>query len=510
MGVSLGIGALAEGAGAAAVDFALPAAITSGVEAGIADVGLGTLGAEAAGAGLAGDVAAGGLSDLAAGTTAAELVAAGVPELAAPVEAGAAAGALAPAASSLAPAVAEASPAVAGLGSAASSAIPGALAEGAEIAPLTETAVETAAAAPAAAAAPVDALATPLTTETAAVAPGAAAPAVETAAAPTTLASTAPETGLSSLAPGAPQVASDAAPLGGGAGTQLASAGPAATETSLSTPAVTSTAVSQPPVQTAQFGALQNAGALAPANPSLAPSGTFINGLGANMGASPIAGGLPESYAGAGGAMAYPDAALAGPAGSANIASSTGGVIDLTAPMSESAAQAGGEGLMSKAGSYLAKNPTSILSALGMVANLAKGNQPPKFSSELQAQAAALQAQGAQLQGYLTSGTLPPGIGSALQGAHDSAAAAIRSRYANTGMSGSSAEMQDLNNLAQTTVSQGADIANKLLATGVSEQQFASGLYQNLMATAMQQDTNMSNAIAGFTNAMAKASSVGS
>ena len=174
---------------------------------------------------------------------------------------------------------------------------------------------------------------------------------------------------------------------------------------------------------------------------------------------------------------------------------------------SEAAAQAGGEGLMSKAGSYLAKNPTAILSALGMAANLAKGNQTPKFSPELQAQAAALQAQGAQLQGYLTSGTLPPGIGSALQGAHDSAAAAIRSRYANTGMSGSSAEMQDLNNLAQTTVSQGADIANKLLQTGVSEQQFASGLYQNLMATAMQQDTNMSNAISNFTNALARSSS---
>ena len=102
--------------------------------------------------------------------------------------------------------------------------------------------------------------------------------------------------------------------------------------------------------------------------------------------------------------------------------------------------------------------------------------------------------------------TLPPGIGSALSGAHDSAAAAIRSRYANMGMAGSSAEMQDLNNLAQTTVSQGADIANKLLATGVSEQQFASGLYQNLMATSMAQDTNMSNAISSFTGALARSS----
>ena len=176
------------------------------------------------------------------------------------------------------------------------------------------------------------------------------------------------------------------------------------------------------------------------------------------------------------------------------------------------AGEAGGEGLTGsisniagKAGDWLAKNPTAVLSGLGLAYNVMRGQQTPKYSAEMQAQAAALQAQGAQLQGYLNSGTLPPGIGAALSGAHDSAASAIRSRYANMGMSGSSAEMQDLNNLAQTTVSQGADIANKLLATGVSEQQFASGLYQNLMATSMQQDTNMSNAIAGFTNAMAKA-----
>ena len=186
-------------------------------------------------------------------------------------------------------------------------------------------------------------------------------------------------------------------------------------------------------------------------------------------------------------------------------------VIDLTSgsAATQAAAQAGGEGLADKAGSFLSKNASSILSALGLAANMAKGQQPPKYSGNLQAQADAMNARGAQLQGYLTSGTLPPGIGDALAGAHDSAAASIRGRYAKMGMSGSSAEMQDLNNLAQTTVSQGADIANKLLATGVSQQQFASGLYQNLMATSMQQDVAMSNAISGFTNAMAKASAVG-
>jgi hypothetical protein len=169
-------------------------------------------------------------------------------------------------------------------------------------------------------------------------------------------------------------------------------------------------------------------------------------------------------------------------------------------------AAAGGEGLASKAGTWLSNNPMAVLSGLGMAYNMMKSQQPPRYSAELQAQAAALQAQGAQLQGYLTSGTLPPGIGSALSGAHDSASAAIRSRYANMGMSGSSAEMQDLNNLAQTTVSQGADIANKLLATGVSEQQFASGLYQNLMSTALSQDKILADSISNFTGALARSS----
>jgi hypothetical protein len=169
----------------------------------------------------------------------------------------------------------------------------------------------------------------------------------------------------------------------------------------------------------------------------------------------------------------------------------------------DAAAQAGGEGLGSQVGSYLMKNPQAVLSALGLAANLMKGDQMPKYASNVSAEAAQLQAQGAQLQGYLTSGTLPPGIAASLSAAHDSAAATIRSQYAARGQSGSSAEMQDLANLAQTTVSQGASIANQLLTTGVNEQEFASGLYQNLMQTSMQQDIAMSNAIAGFTNAMA-------
>ena len=505
------VGAEALGAGALGAE-ALGAGALGAEALGAEALGAGAFGAEAAGAGALGAETLGAGALGLEGLGAAELAAAGVEGLAAPTAAGlgevgagiaeAGAGALAPEAGALASA---ASPAVSGLSTVAGEALPGAIAEGAGVTPLTETALETAGAT----AAPVtEGLAVPE-----AAAQGAGQAAVQGAGQVASL-----DSGLGTAAQGvggnlasssgtmeAFNASAEGLATPATSGTQIASTGPVATETSLSTPAATSTAVSQAPVQVAQYGALTpvNApGVLAPGQ------GAFLTGPGAGLPASPLAGGVGDAYVGAGGAGGASAAELAGPAGSANIAASTGGVIDLTTPTGAAAA-AGGEGLAGQAGNFLSKNASSILSALGLAANMAKGQQPPKYSGNLQAQADAMNARGAQLQGYLTSGTLPPGIGDALAGAHDSAAASIRGRYAKMGMSGSSAEMQDLNNLAQTTVSQGADIANKLLATGVSQQQFAAGLYQNLMATSMQQDVAMSNAISGFTNAMAKASAVG-
>ena len=485
MGVSLGIGALAEGAGAAAADFALPAAITSGVEAGIADVGLGTLAADAAGAGALATA-----TDFALPEATMAGIEAGIsgaaPELAAPIATGAAeglgttAGALAPAGGALAPAV---SPAVTGLSTVAEGAVPSALAEGAGVAPLTETTLDFSL--PASTEAGINA---GIEEATAQGATQAATQGVEQLG--TQAAKQIAGDGLSQLAPGAQQVLNDAAPLSSEAGSQLAQAAPQAAAPPTAPPVETPSAA--PPTSTAP-PAVQPMNPPAPTTPPTTPP-TF---------AQPQTKQIVENLTRAEAPLA-PGAPSPSPL-TPDVGSATSYV--------KSAADAGGEGLMGKAsslagkaGDWLANNPMSVLSGAGMAYNLMKGQQPPRYSAELQAQSAALQAQGAQLQGYLTSGTLPPGIGSALSGAHDSAAAAIRSRYANMGMAGSSAEMQDLNNLAQTTVSQGADIANKLLATGVSEQQFASGLYQNLMATSMQQDTNMSKAISDFTGALARSS----
>ena len=235
--------------------------------------------------------------------------------------------------------------------------------------------------------------------------------------------------------------------------------------TRLGSPAITNTAVDQAPVTTTAPAA--------PAEPAPAPA--------------PAPAATPPVTTAPAETITPTTDALSSPSG--------------TSTLVKGATGAGGEGF--NIGSFLKDYGSLGLAGAGLAYNMLKGNQKPEFQSNVENAAAQLQAQGAQLQGYLSSGTLPPGIGAALQGAHDSAAASIRAQYASRGMSGSSAEMQDLSNLAQTTVSQGANIASSLLSTGVSEQQFASGLYQNLMATSMAQDTAMSNAIAGFTNAMA-------
>ena len=479
------VGAALLDAGAAEAGAGAVAAADVGAGLAAADVGAGLAAADA-GAGLAAADAGAG-AGLAAGSTAAELVAAGLPEIAAPLEAGLGAtvgeaGALAPAASALAPA---ASPAVAGLGSVAGEALPGAIAEGAGVTPLTETALD---------------LSLPASTQ--------GVEQLGTQAATQAATQTA-ETGLSQLAPGAQQVLNDAAPLSSEAGTQLAQAAP---ETLAPPTAPPIEAPPAPPIEAPPAPPAPTAPPdVQPMNPPVSPvqpgaDTAFSKYLAQAQ--NPLLENAPASAA-----PLAPAQSLSNLVGNApSLASSMAAEGTTLSDLATVAGEAGGEGLTGsisniagKAGDWLAKNPTAVLSGLGLAYNVMKGQQTPKYSAEMQAQAAALQAQGAQLQGYLNSGTLPPGIGSALSGAHDSAASAIRSRYANMGMSGSSAEMQDLNNLAQTTVSQGADIANKLLQTGVSEQQFASGLYQNLMATSMQQDTNMSNAIAGFTNAMAKA-----
>lgn len=268
-------------------------------------------------------------------------------------------------------------------------------------------------------------------------------------------------TGVAGATPAISGSAVTPAAIGGGAGSAAAGAAPA--------------------------GVAATGGDIAAAAPVASEAAT-VSGGPAGL-AAPGAAVAPSGGAGAALApAAAPGAAIAPAAGTA------------AAP----AAATGGEGFsLSNLGSTLTKNPSLLLTGGMLAKSLLSGNAKPEGQAALEAQAGKLSAQGNQLQSYLTSGTLPPGVGASLNAAHDAAAATIRSQYASRGMSGSSAEQQDLAHLSQTTVSQGAQIATQLLSQGVSEQEFSAQIYQNLMAASAARDKAMSDSMARFAGALA-------
>lgn len=125
-------------------------------------------------------------------------------------------------------------------------------------------------------------------------------------------------------------------------------------------------------------------------------------------------------------------------------------------------------------------NPQANAALQGILSQISNGGPNPAATAALQSQAANLNSQGQKLASYLDSGNLPAGVQQSIDQATKQAEAAIKSRYASMGISGSSAEAQDLANARQTAVTQGATIATQLLQQGVSEQNLAAQLYGQL------------------------------
>lgn len=162
----------------------------------------------------------------------------------------------------------------------------------------------------------------------------------------------------------------------------------------------------------------------------------------------------------------------------------------------------GGSSSGSGIGGFLGRNAGALIPA-ATLGYEALTQTPPKGTNQLTDEANQLSAQGNQLQSYLNSGTLPPGAQNSLNQAAQQAQAAIRSQYAARGMSGSSAEAQDLANVAQQTAAQGQQLAMNLLQQGVSETNLSSQLYQTLMKDQMEGDASLGSAITNFATAAA-------
>ena len=114
-----------------------------------------------------------------------------------------------------------------------------------------------------------------------------------------------------------------------------------------------------------------------------------------------------------------------------------------------------------------------------------------------------MQNQSAQLQSYVQNGTLPPGVATVLTQVQKSMTDQIKAKYAQLGMSGSTAETQDLDNAALQVQSQGATEALNLMNQGVSLTQLSGQLMTTLLQSNTQQANQTVQSISGLASALA-------
>ncbi len=160
-------------------------------------------------------------------------------------------------------------------------------------------------------------------------------------------------------------------------------------------------------------------------------------------------------------------------------------------------------------GKMLAANAAPLIAGGGLLANVVQGNKPVKGESQVNAAAAADTAAGAQNQSYLQNGTLPPGAQASIHQAAQSQKAAIKSRFAQMGNSGSSAEQQELAAVDQWAQGQGSQLALQLLNSGISQSQMGAALYSDISKNALAQDQSLASSIGAFASSFSGGTGTG-
>lgn len=206
------------------------------------------------------------------------------------------------------------------------------------------------------------------------------------------------------------------------------------------------------------------------------------------------------------GAMASADLSTMDPSGVLAQATGVapGGVTQLT----------GGAGGGGNFLTNLLKNPNALkmLGEGGLLgAELLNANRTPAGEAQIKA-LAANQAGFAKNQGELAtaeqSGILPSGATQLFQGQLNAAEAAVRAKYAEMGMTGSTAEMQDLQAARDSTMAQMWQTGNQMAQQGWANVNQATGyqsqLLDEILASETAQGTQLGQALAAFAGAAAK------
>ena len=103
----------------------------------------------------------------------------------------------------------------------------------------------------------------------------------------------------------------------------------------------------------------------------------------------------------------------------------------------------------------------------------------------------------------VSTGQLPAGAQTQVNTAVQDAITSIKSKYAQMGMSGSTMEAQEISSAQARGEAMKFDMANKLTQTGLAAAGVASGDYETIMKTLLQQDSALQTALANFASSSA-------
>jgi hypothetical protein len=164
--------------------------------------------------------------------------------------------------------------------------------------------------------------------------------------------------------------------------------------------------------------------------------------------------------------------------------------------------------LLSGATKQVTGNPVGLAAATGGLAlNLLKGNQTdPALAQEAQL-ANSANAQAAQMTKYLQTGTLPPGLQTAVDQAVAAQKARIISNHAAQGQSTdptqNSALAQELSSIDLQATAQIAQIATSLYTQGINMMQIDASLLNNIYQADVAQNKQVGDALTNFAKALA-------
>lgn len=154
--------------------------------------------------------------------------------------------------------------------------------------------------------------------------------------------------------------------------------------------------------------------------------------------------------------------------------------------------------LFKQATGFIGDNYKWMLPALGIGYSALQSNKPVPGEGQMQAYAQRMTQMGNQLTDPLMTGQLPPGYQSAFDRMQQSAEAAIKSKYAKMGISGSSMERSELANVPQQVETQKLQFAQSLATQGMQAMGLGGTAYNNIAQNTIAQDKMLSDALARF------------